>query len=92
MRQSTENFCKLWESKQNTREAIKSQVAENRFYGYAQSLKTNPKISELAKAAKEKELAAYIKNNNGNLGIPVKLTDLGIRRMATALVLMHKED
>lgn len=91
MRQTTQNFCKIWESVGDTRKAIKSQVVENRFYGYAQALKTNPKIAELAKASKEKELAVYIKDNNGNLGIPVKLTDLGIRRMATALVLIFRE-
>lgn len=92
MKATTQKFLKLWESNGDVRKSIKTQVSESRFYSYAKELTNVPEIERLAKLGKEKELANYIKVNNGNLSIPVKLTDLGIRRMATALVLMFKED
>lgn len=91
MKQSTQNFCKLWESKGNVREAIKAQVQEDRFFTYAQALKSNSGIASLAKAGKESELTTYLKNHNGELNIPVRLTDRGIRRMSQVLVQMFKE-
>ena len=91
MRQSTQNFCKIFESTRSVRKALKLQVSENRFAGYVELLKSDRTLASLAKEGNRGEIISYLRTNNGSLGLPVRLTDRGIRRMAQALILNYKE-
>lgn len=87
MKQSTANFLENYEKTGNVRDAIQTQVKENRFYFYAEGLRNNSAIASLIKKGCEKTLAEYLRVNELSLGIPVKLTHRGILRMANFLIL-----
>lgn len=84
-------FMKMWESTGDVCKAVNAQIQEDRFLGYAKILQNNSEIVSLAKKGCEKSLASYIKDHNTTLNIPVRLTDRGIRRMATHLVTLYKK-
>lgn len=89
MKHSTLKICENSET-MGVRDAIKNQIEEDRFYGYAKLLTNNASVMSVAKQGCEKTMAEYLRQNQNSLNIPVKLTNRGFRRMGAELVRIAK--
>lgn len=91
MNKSTENFLKNLEKGKSIRESISSEVHESRFYFYTNDMDADSNVIKMAKNSEENALAEYILDNQVKLGIKVRLTKRGARRLAQQLVLKYRE-
>lgn len=90
MNKSTENFLQNLEKGLSIRESISNEVTESRFYFYTKDLKADSTVTSLAKNSEESALAEYILKNQKELGVKVRLSKRGARRLAQQLVLKYR--
>ena len=90
MNKNTISFLENVEKGKPVREAISSEVHESRFHFYTHNMNIDSEMLKLANNSEETALSEYILSHQTVLGLKVRLTKRGARRLAQQLVLKYR--